>query len=165
MVGVGPEPTYNNIEALTQQYYSQGLQYLVEALELCLEEGLGVLDAGYEIEYDTDALLRMDSATKMKHATDGVKGGIYTPNEARRRFNLPPIEGGDTVYLQEQDHSLQWLSERDKQGPPPINKPAPPVPPPALPPAAPPKSFELDAAELLVLVTKGLASAEEQAAA
>lgn len=156
MVGVGPEPTYNNIEALTQQYYSQGLQYLVEALELCLEEGLGVLDAGYEIEYDTDALLRMDSATKMKTASDGVKGGIYTPNEARRRFNLPPIKGGDTVYLQEQDHSLQWLSERDAQGPPPINKPAPPVPPPALPPAAPQKSFEIDSAELLALVMKSL---------
>jgi HK97 family phage portal protein len=131
MVGVGAAPTYNNIEALNQQYYSQCLQILIESIELCLEEGLGVLDSGYEIEFDMDALLRMDSATKMKTVTDGIKGGVYTPNEGRLAFNKKPLKGGDTVYLQEQDHSLQWLSDRDDQGPPPITKPvatAPPVP-------------------------------------
>jgi HK97 family phage portal protein len=115
MAGVGPAPLNNNVEALSQQYYSQCLQVLIESLELCLEEGLGVLDSGYEIEYDIDALLRMDSATKMKAATDGVKGGIYTPNEARAKFNLPPLKGGDTVYLQQQDYSIEALSKRDAQ--------------------------------------------------
>jgi len=119
MVGVGPAPTYNNIEALNQQYYSQCLQILIESMELCLEEGLSVLDAGYEIEYDIDALLRMDSATKMKTVTDGIKGGVYTPNEGRLTFNKKPLPGGNTVYLQDQDHSIAWLAERDAQGPPP----------------------------------------------
>lgn len=153
MVGVGPEPSYNNIEALTQQYYSQGLQIHVESIELCLEEGLGVLDAGYEIEYDIDALFRMDSATKMKTATDGVKGGIYTPNEARKRFNLPPIKGGDTVYLQDQDHSLEWLSARDALGPPPITKPS--ALPPQTPIVAPSKELPTgDARSRLTLATR-----------
>jgi HK97 family phage portal protein len=161
MVGVGAEPNYNNIEALTQQYYSQCLQALVEALELCLEEGLGVLDAGYEIEYDIDALFRMDSATKMKTATDGVKGGIYTPNEARKRFNLPPITGGDTVYLQQQDFSLEALAKRDASDDPFGSAKAPPIQPAAhaLPPA-PTKSLNdtVDSAELLDVVMKGLAA-------
>jgi len=117
MVSVGPDPNYNNIEALTQDYYSRCLHVLVESLELCLEEGLNVLDAGYEIEYDIDALFRMDSATKMKTASDGVKGGIYTPNEARQIFNKKPLPGGDTVYLQQQDFSIAALDARDRANP------------------------------------------------
>lgn len=115
MVGVGAMPNYNNIEALNQQYYSQCLQVLIESLELCLDEGLGLESVGYETEVDLDGLLRMDSATKMKTATDGVRGGIYTPNEGRALFNKKPLTGGDTVYLQEQDHSLAALAKRDAQ--------------------------------------------------
>ena len=129
MVGVGPAPTYNNIDALNQQYYAQCLQILIEELELCLDEGLRI-EAPLEVECDLDALLRMDTATKMKTATDGVRGGIYTPNEGRAMFNKPPITGGDTVYLQEQDHSLEWLTLRDAQ---PLPDPAAPAPPPAPP--------------------------------
>jgi hypothetical protein len=102
MVGVGSMPTYNNIEALNQQFYSQCLQLHLESLELCLKEGLDIADPFY-IESDLAGLLRMDSATKMKTATDGVRGGIYTPNEARalfdngsdhgRRYRLSPGAG------------------------------------------------------------------------
>lgn len=129
MVGVGPPPSYNNAEVLWVQYYSQACQGLIEAFELCHEEGLGILDAGYELEYDIDALFRMDSATKMKTVTDGIKGMVYTPNEGRKRFNLKPLKGGDTVYGQDQDHSIAWLADRDAQGPPPpVMRQAPPVP-------------------------------------
>ena len=41
MIGVGPAPTYNNIEALNQHYYSQCLQVLMEEIEVLLDEGLG----------------------------------------------------------------------------------------------------------------------------
>jgi len=118
MVGVGGMPNYNNIEALNQQYYSQCLQVLIESIEACLDKGLGLVEAGYESEMDLDGLLRMDSATKMTAATTGVKGMIYTPNEARKMFNRKPLKGGDTVYGQEQDHSVEWLQLRDQQGPP-----------------------------------------------
>jgi hypothetical protein len=40
MVGIGQPPTYNNIEALNQAYYSQCLQSLIESIELLLDEGL-----------------------------------------------------------------------------------------------------------------------------
>jgi HK97 family phage portal protein len=153
MVGVGAPPAYNNIEALSQQYYSQCLQILIESIELCLEEGLA-LDP-YEVEFDLDGLLRMDTATKIKAAVDSVRGGLETPNEARAQFNRDPIDGGDTVYLQEQDHSLQWLSKRDSM---PIVAPtAPTAPAPAVP--APTKAIEdveFDGAELLDAVLKEL---------
>src|SRR5262245_41593839 len=40
MVGIGPMPTYNNVEALTQQYYGQCLQVQFESIESCLDDGL-----------------------------------------------------------------------------------------------------------------------------
>jgi HK97 family phage portal protein len=141
MVGVGSMPTYNNIEALNQQFYSQCLQLHIESLELCLKEGLEIADPLY-IESDLAGLLRMDSATKMKTATDGVRGGIYTPNEARAMFDKGPVAGGDTIYLQEQDHALEALAKRDA-GPDPFGKAtSTPPPTPALP--APQKAFSLD---------------------
>src|SRR3546814_3923064 len=39
--------------------------------------------------------------------------GKLTVNEQRAKLDKKPVEGGDTVYLQEQDHSLAWLAKRD----------------------------------------------------
>lgn len=113
MAGVGPEPNYNNVQNLTLRYYSQCLQVLFEAIELCLDEGLGMDGVTLGTEFDTDELLRMDEKTLMD-VLEQSKGKL-TVNEQRRRLNRKPVAGGDTVYLQEQDHSLEWLSRRDAQ--------------------------------------------------
>ncbi len=112
LVGYGPEPNYNNGESKYQQYYNQCLQILIEELELCLDEGLG-LPKGLGVKFDIENLLRMDSIAQMSKVTAGVKGGVYTPNEAREQFNLAPLEGGDTVYLQQQEYSIAALAKRD----------------------------------------------------
>lgn len=120
MIGVGQEPSYNNVQNLTIRYYSQCLQALIEALEACLDEGLGMDGMTIGTEFDVDNLMRMDTATQMD-VLEKAKGKM-TPNEQRQRLNLGPKPGGDTIYLQEQDHSLEWLSRRDAQ---PIESPAP----------------------------------------
>lgn len=120
-IGIGAQPSYNNVQALNTEYYSQCLQVLIEAIELCLDEGLG-MGEGMGTELDLDNLLRMDSVTQMD-VLEKSKGKL-TVNEQRKRLNQPPVEGGDTVYLQEQDHSLAWLAKRDAQ---PIDTPAPAV--------------------------------------
>lgn len=117
MIGVGPMPTYNNIEALNQQYYTQCLQGLIENIELCLDEGLGLVDVKdktYGTEFDLDDLLRMDTATKVRTAAEGLKG-IFTPNEARKKFDLKPKAGGDAVYMQQQNFSIEALNKRDQK--------------------------------------------------
>ena len=124
MVGVGEPPAYSNVEALNQQYYSQTLQSHIEAIELCLDEGLGLAQAGYGSEFDLNGLLRMDSATKIEALSKGVGGGIHSPNEARALLDLPPVEGGDTPYLQQQNYSLSALDRRDQQ-PAPSDTPTP----------------------------------------
>lgn len=116
MVGVGDPPAYNNIEALNQQYYSQCLQKHFESIELCLDEGLGLTSVEgktYGTEFDLDDLLRMDTATRIKTYSDAVKGGLFKPNEARGKFDLAPVDGGDEVYLQQQNFSLAALAKRD----------------------------------------------------
>ncbi len=49
----------------------------------------------------------------MKTLGDAVKNTLLTPNEARKRENLPPLAGGDALYLQQQNYSLEALSRRD----------------------------------------------------
>ena len=116
-IGVGPPPSYNNIEALDAQYYTQCLQTHIESIELCLDEGLE-LKGALGTEFDLDGLLRMDTATKVKAAADGVKAGFLAPNEARARFELPPVEGGQSPYLQIQNYSLEALNKRDQESSP-----------------------------------------------
>lgn len=115
-VSIGAAPPYNQVEALNQDYYSQCLQIHFESLELLLDEGLE-LPKPYGTEFDLDDLIRMDSTSKMKMATDGVGGGVLTVNEARAKFDKKPVAGGDTPYLQQQYYSLEALSERDQNDP------------------------------------------------
>lgn len=110
-VGVTPPPTYNNIEALDQQYYSQCLQNLIESIEDLLGQGLG-LPAGVTVRFDLKALMRMDTATRFSTWEKGVKGGWMSPNEARAEEDLPPVEGGDTPYMQQQNFPLSALAHQ-----------------------------------------------------
>ncbi len=160
MANVGPLPSYNNVEALTQQYYGQCLQNPVESIELCLVEGLE-MKPGYGVTFDIEALDRFDSLSRMEKVTKGVVGGVYTPNEARRKFNLPAVKGGDKVYLQKQNWPLDDLGA-DATPPAPAALPAA-APEPAEPgePATPPapKAIDVDPGRLLAAVLKGLEAA------
>ncbi|MGK8471199.1 phage portal protein [Stutzerimonas stutzeri] len=124
-VGVAT-PTYNNAEILNQIYYSDCLQSLVESIELCLDEGLE-LPAPYGTDFDLASLLRMDTAALYKSNNDAVGGGWMAPNEARRRVDLAPVEGGDSPLIQQQNYSLAALAKRDAQADP-FNEPQPEAP-------------------------------------
>ncbi|ACL57574.1 phage portal protein [Methylobacterium nodulans] len=116
-IGVGPLPSYNNVQALNIEYYSQCLQALIEAIELCLDEGLGLAE-GIGTEFDVDNLLRMDTTALINAEKEAVGAGIKSPNEARRRLDLKPVPGGESPYLQQQNFSLAALAKRDAQADP-----------------------------------------------
>jgi HK97 family phage portal protein len=146
-IGVGQMPTYNNIQSLNVEYYSQALQRLIEDAELCLDEGLGiglgnpVSGSTYGTEFDLDNLLRMDSVTQMDVLDKAA--GKMTVDEMRAKINLPPTVGGSAVYLQQQNYSLAALAKRDAQEDPfGANPPAPP--------AAPPANDNLDQARAMI---------------
>jgi HK97 family phage portal protein len=132
-LGIGQMPTYQNAELLNSIYYSDCLQSQIEQMEACLDDGLGIGQGRPKegrtlgVELDVASLLRMDTATAIDTLAKGVGGGIVAPNEARKRLDLPPVQGGDTPYLQQQNYSLEALDERDRNTP--FAKPTPAAPP------------------------------------
>lgn len=113
-LGLGQMPTVNNVAALNQQYYDQALQPITENMELRLEDGLELLFP-FEVWMDESVLLRMDPATRLKSHSDSINGGFLAPNEARRDENLPPVPGGDSPMMQQQNYSLIALQRRDEK--------------------------------------------------
>lgn len=111
-IGIGQMPSYNNVQALNTEYYSQCLQVLIESIELCLDEGLG-MESDVGVEFDLDNLLRMDTLAQLE-ALEKAKS-LLTLDERRARFGEPKLPvGGGTVYLQQQDHSIEAITARDK---------------------------------------------------
>ena len=121
MVQVGDAPSFNNVEAQNQSYYSQTLQKHFESIELLLDEGLGLTEISgkvYGTWFDLDDLLRMDTKTLVEAHAKAVGAGIEAPDEARFRLNLGPVPGGGNPYLQQQNYSLEALAKRDAQADP-----------------------------------------------
>ena len=112
-VGIGEVPVRTGIEALNLEYYTQALQKLIEDAEGCLDRALG-LGPDIGVEFDIDALLRMDTAARVAAMKDAIGSGGFSPDEARKKFfDMGPTEGGDSPYLQQQNFSLQALAKRD----------------------------------------------------
>jgi HK97 family phage portal protein len=149
-IGVGAMPSFNNVQALNVEYYSQALQAIIEAAELCLDEGLEMKE-GVGTEFDLDGLLRMDSVTQMDVLEKA--SGVLTIDEKRKKLDLKPTPGGNAVYLQQQNFSLSALAKRDAQADPfGTAKPEPAVP------VAPANdnAEELEAAKAMAEIYKGL---------
>lgn len=111
-VGVGPTPSYDNVEALNRVYYSDVLHDLIEAVESLLDESLGLSALGYRIEFDLDDLFRLDMLKQAEVAEKYVGAGVMAPNEVRARLGYKPVKGGESPYLQQQNWQLGQLSER-----------------------------------------------------
>jgi HK97 family phage portal protein len=148
-IGIGQQPTYNNVQALNVEYYSQCLQVLIESIEVCLDEGLATGEA-LGTEFDTDNLLRMDSVTQMDVLEKSKS--VLTLDERREKLSAPNIKGGATIYLQQQDHSIEAIAARDAMLIDQAENPAPP----AVPEPANDDDTEREAAKALAAIAKGL---------
>lgn len=144
------DPTFNNVQALNVEYFSQCLQIHLREMEACLDEGLGMDGVTIGVMFDKDDLLWMDSLAQMEVLEKGRN--YLTPNEGRQRLNLPETEGGNVVLRQQQDYSLAALAKRDaKEDPFGTAKPVAPPPP-----ANDDAETEREAARALAAIAKGL---------
>ena len=159
-IGIGQQPTYNNVQSLNIEYYSQCLQSLIEDAELCLDEGLATGDT-LGTEFDLDGLLRMDSVTQMDVLEKSKS--VLTLDERRARLDRKPVDGGATIYLQQQDHSIEAIAARDRLLIEQANAPMSPAPEPAQPSEADQRAEESERraffAEAALAFQKGLAHA------
>jgi len=120
ILGIGGTP-FASTEALMSSWRAMGLGFALNHIE----EAFGRLFAldGYPdeyIEFDTNALLR----SSFKEMIDALVAGthrVFAPNEARRFVNLPDVEGGDEVRVQQQDVPLSWIAQQPKAIAPPTD--------------------------------------------
>ena len=66
-----------------------------------------------ECEADLSPLIRMDSTSQIMYLKEGTLSGIFSPNEARAMLGLPPVVGGESPLMQQQNYSLAALARRD----------------------------------------------------
>lgn len=110
LVGDLTHATLNNSETLIQHFLAMSLGSYLEHIERAFDRLFGITGVDY-IEFDLSALLRTDFAGRVDALTKGVSGGLFTPNEARKREGLGPVEGGDTTYLQAQMTPVNKLED------------------------------------------------------
>jgi len=153
-LGLDTNLTFTNAGQLDQDYYSQCLQALIESFEVLMDEGLGLNPRELRIEFDLEGLLRMDPLGQSEANAKSIGSGELAPNEARLKRNLPPVLGGDTPYLQQQNWALSALAKRDAS----FDPSAAPAPPAAQAPAPAPapagKSVEEQASEFLAALQR-----------
>ena len=123
-VGMGEIKAGQKVSDLNEIYYSDCLQHYIEAIENLLDEHLD-LEKGVECEADLSPLIRMDSTSQMAYLKEGTHSGILSPNEARATLVLPPVVGGESPLMQQQNYSLEALAKRDNSADPFGNAPTP----------------------------------------
>lgn len=95
--------TYSSAEQFMLQHLVHSISPWYAAIEesaacnLLTEEEL---DQGYYFMFNDNALLRSDTKARGEFYRVMVNAGIMTPNEARKKEDLPPMEGGDQLYVQ-----------------------------------------------------------------
>lgn len=115
-IGIGTLPQGQKVSEMNQIYYADCLQAQMMAIQNLLDEGLYMTQLSARrlgTEFNIDDLLLMDQGSLSKVVGDKVKVGIMKIDEARKRFNLPKVVGGDTPYMQQQNYSLAALAKRD----------------------------------------------------
>ena len=125
MAGTGPQ---GSTESLMGFWVSTGLGFAANLIEDAFGRvfGLGGWPDDY-LELDLEALLRANFRDRIEGLARGVQGGIFSPNEARAKEDLPAMPFGDEPRVQQQVVPLSaW-----EQAPP--ATPAPDAPPPAPP--------------------------------
>lgn len=93
--------TFSNTEQQDLHFVKHTLKRWVEQTEQELNLKLfGRRNTSQFVEFSMDGLLRGDFKTRMEGYATAIQNALLTPNEGRRRENLPDIEGGDDVLIQ-----------------------------------------------------------------
>ncbi len=96
------QATLTNVESLTRFYLQSCLGFYVDHLEEALTLFFD-LPPNERIVFDLEtALLRGDLKERMEAYGKGIQNAVLTPDEARAKEKLPPVEYGDKARAQQQ---------------------------------------------------------------
>jgi HK97 family phage portal protein len=88
-----------NMESL----YTIFIENAIRPLATCFEQAINkLIQFGEPIyfEYSYNSLLKTSLQTRIDTYSKQITNGILSPNEVRRKENLPDIEAGDTLFVQ-----------------------------------------------------------------
>lgn len=102
ILGLQPASGFS-IEQLYGLWLASGLGFCINHIEEAFDRLFQLKGQPDEyVEFDTDSLLRSARKDRIDALVRGVQGGIYSPNEARAREDMPAVEYGSEPRLQAQ---------------------------------------------------------------
>lgn len=92
--------TFSNIEHQAREFVADSLLYwLTKITQEFGRKLIGEDEPGVYAEHNLDVLLRGDTASRYAAYASGRQWGLLSPNDCRRKENMPPIEGGDVYHV------------------------------------------------------------------
>lgn len=92
--------TWANGEQMQTNHYTDCLlPWFTRYEQECQRKLLMIGDRDVFFEFLADNYLRGDYKTRMEGYGIGIEKGIMKRNEARAKENLPPVEGGDEIFV------------------------------------------------------------------
>ncbi len=103
--------TYSNTEQQDLHFVKHTVNQWITAIEQEINLKLFGANSRRYCEFNLDGLLRGDFVSRMNGYAQGIQNSVMTPNEVRRRENMEPQDGGDSLMIQQNMSDLQSLGE------------------------------------------------------
>ena len=87
------------LEQQNRGFLMYGLNPYIVRLEQEANRKLFGVDSDYYLKFNEKGLLRGDTKAQTENIQSAIQFAQMTPNEARKLRELPPIEGGDDLYI------------------------------------------------------------------
>tara|TARA_R110000824_G_scaffold285916_1_gene474031 strand:+ start:1972 stop:3090 length:1119 start_codon:yes stop_codon:yes gene_type:complete len=105
------ESSYATVRELMRRYADACVVHYAEAITRELSSK--ICPSTRYLELDLTYLQRGPLDTEMAGLATGIQNSVLTPNEARRRFSLPPLPGGDALVKRLDTGVLEDKGEED----------------------------------------------------
>jgi HK97 family phage portal protein len=96
MIGIADQK-YNNTQTMMSEFYKSKMYPTIINIEQKLNNHLFKGYPNLCVRFDTKDFLKGDALDQVNFVTQGVNGGIMTPNEAREYLNMPKVDGADEL--------------------------------------------------------------------
>lgn len=121
VLGIG-EQKFSTTELMMSSWLASGLGFCINHIEQGFDRLFNLAGGLVEYtEFDTSVLLRSDFKSRVEAWAAGVKGRLFSSDEARADFEFGRKPGGDQIFGQQQDIPLGLLDGSQLQ-----TEPAPP---------------------------------------
>ncbi|NCC53282.1 MAG: phage portal protein, partial [Spartobacteria bacterium] len=104
---------YNTVELQNRSYYDQTLMPYLERIEAAFDTHFELWDRNRYVEFDTNALLRADIATRYKAYSTGRQWGWLSANDVLRDEHKNEIGPQGDIYMVPANMMAadKWLKE------------------------------------------------------